>query len=192
MPLVFALHSFPRQNSTICHFYEQDVLRFTTSLFRKNTVMMNRRNFAALGATALAATAMSGPAFAQQSTSGKPTSKMSHDYFEACARACSDCQRACDMCSTHCAGLLSQGKKKHAVTLATCQDCADICATAAQIVSRGGPFAALVCKSCADACDRCGEECEKFPDDKHMKMCAEECRKCETACREMVKHVGQV
>lgn len=113
------------------------------------------------------------------------------EAYQKCAQACSDCQRACDMCATHCAHLMHAGQSEHMTTLATCLDCADFCAAAAQIVARGGPFAGLMCQSCAEACARCAEACEKFPDDEHMKKCAEECRKCEKACLEMVEHVGQ-
>ena len=108
----------------------------------------------------------------------------------ACAKACSDCQRECDLCSSHCARMLNDGKKEHYTTLQTCRDCADVCATAAQITSRGGPFAKQICDACADVCARCGEACAKIADDPHMKRCAEECRKCEKACREMNKHVS--
>jgi hypothetical protein len=105
----------------------------------------------------------------------------------ACAAACSDCQRSCDGCATHCAHLLFEGQKAHFATLATCQDCATVCAAASQIVARGGPFSHVICTACADACERCAKECEKFPGDMHMKACAQECRKCEKACREMLK-----
>jgi hypothetical protein len=88
--------------------------------------------------------------------------------------------------------LLSQGKKEHATTLRTCEDCADHCGSAARITARQGPFADLICTACAQACARCGKECEKFPEDAHMKKCAEECRKCEKACREMLKHTDAV
>ena len=90
---------------------------------------------------------------------------------------------------THCARLLSEGKKEHLATLGTCQDCANVCTAAAQIVSRGGPFSALICESCAEACARCRKECEKFAGDQHMKKCADECQKCEKACREMAKEM---
>jgi hypothetical protein len=113
------------------------------------------------------------------------------EYYDKCARACSDCQRSCDSCSTHCAHLLAEGKKEHHKTLATCQDCATHCAAAASIVARKGPFSDLICKACAEACERCGKACEAFPGDKHMKQCAEECRRCEKACREMLEHTGK-
>jgi hypothetical protein len=110
--------------------------------------------------------------------------------MQACAKACSDCQRACDTCTTYCAHLMAEGKKEYLTTLMSCQDCAAVCAAAAQIVSRGGPHSVLICECCAKACDQCGTACEKFSDDKQMKSCAEECRRCEKACRAMIKHMG--
>jgi hypothetical protein len=116
---------------------------------------------------------------------------MEHDaMMMACAKACSDCQRMCDMCTTHCGHMLADGKKEHAMSLATCQDCATFCAASSQIVARGGPYSAIICKACMECCAKCAMECEKHPDDKHMKMCAEECRKCEKSCTDMVKHMG--
>jgi len=148
--------------------------------------MLDRRQFAAAGLSAIALSAAGSAAQAQDKNEHAEHNEM----LMSCAKACSDCQRACDMCATHCSHLLADGKKEHAVTLATCQDCADFCVAAAQIVSRGGPFASLVCEGCAEACAKCAKQCEKFPDDKHMKMCADECRRCEKACREMTKHSG--
>lgn len=162
----------------------------------KDIPMLGRREFGIAGLSAVALAAVEGSALAQGKTKPKAKAKgdahhAEHDeMLQACAKACSDCQRACDTCSTHCAHLLAEGEKAHLTTLATCQDCADFCAAASQIVARGGPFSALICESCADACARCGEACEKFPDDAHMKMCAEECRKCEKACKAMVQHAG--
>jgi len=121
--------------------------------------------------------------------------KKGHDHhamFEKCATACNDCQRMCDMCTTHCAKMVAEGKKEHFTSMQTCQDCATHCAAAAAIVARHGPFSDLICKACAEACAKCGKECEKFPDDAHMKKCAAECRKCEQACKEMLTHLPHV
>ena len=102
-----------------------------------------------------------------------------HDAaYQACAKACNDCQRACDACTTHCAKLVADGKKEHLTTLKECQDCATCCSACAQVCARGGPQTALMSECCAKCCDQCAKACEKFPDDKHMKACAEECRKC--------------
>jgi len=106
-----------------------------------------------------------------------------------CAKACNDCQRECDDCVLHCTEMLVAGKKEHARILGTCNDCANLCSVAAQIVARQGPMSMTICDACAKACNTCAATCEKFPDDEQMKRCALECRKCEKACREMLKHV---
>ena len=111
-------------------------------------------------------------------------------HFQECAKACASCMRECEACARHCAGQIVLGKKEHALTLGTCSDCGDICATAAKITARGGPVSATVCEACAKVCDTCAAACEKFPNDDHMKQCAKECRDCAKACREMLKHVG--
>ena len=152
--------------------------------------MIGRREFGLTGLSALALAAIEGSAFAQAPQPSGGVHHMEHDdKLQTCAKACSDCQRECDSCATHCANQTAAGEKEHLTTLMTCRDCADFCAAAAQIVARGGPFAGLICQSCAEACARCGKACEKFPDDAHMKQCAKECRECEKACREMLKHV---
>jgi hypothetical protein len=110
------------------------------------------------------------------------------EVYDRCARACNECQRSCDACATHCARLLAEGRKHHIRTLHECQDCATVCSAAAQVVAREGPFADLICQSCASACERCAKACAEHRDDRIMKVCAEECRKCERACREMLKH----
>ena len=143
--------------------------------------MIGRREFASAGIAVGAMAAMGSSVKAADAQHAHH-----NDAMMECAKACSDCQRACDSCSTHCAHQVKDGKAEHMATLATCQDCADFCAAASQIVSRGGPFSSEICKSCAEACTKCAAACEKFPNDQHMTMCAEECRKCEKACRGMV------
>jgi hypothetical protein len=112
-------------------------------------------------------------------------------HFESCAKACADCMRACESCASHCVHLVADGKKDHLKTTGTCVDCAEFCAAAAKIVSRQGPMALTICEACAKACDQCAGECEKFPDDTHMKECAKACRDCAKECREMPKHLGK-
>ena len=111
-------------------------------------------------------------------------------HFMQCAKACAACQIECDSCAAHCANLVAGGQKEHLTTLRTCQDCADICKTAASSSARGGPFAREICEACAKACDGCAKACEKHPDDKHMASCAKACRDCAKACRDMIGHLG--
>jgi hypothetical protein len=109
--------------------------------------------------------------------------------FAACAMACADCSNSCASCYHHCAGLVAAGKKGHARTMILCNDCAEVCSTAAKLTSRQSPFAVIVCETCAKTCDECGAACAKFSDDKHMTDCARACKDCATACREMIKHL---
>jgi hypothetical protein len=153
--------------------------------------MIGRREFSALGLSAAALAALQATGLGQdrpKRSANAPRHDEHNEAFQECAEACSDCQRACDTCATHCAHLMHAGEGEHVTTLMTCQDCADICACASQCCARGGPFVGLICEASAEACSKCAEECEKFPDDKHMAACAKECRKCERACRGMLKH----
>jgi hypothetical protein len=152
---------------------------------------MNTLKFGRIGAMACGLSLIALVGFAQQLPQIQPGAHAEHsEMLQMCAKACADCQLSCDSCSTHCARMLNDGQKEHLASLMTCQDCADVCSAASQIVSRGGPFSNVICSACADACGRCAKECEKFPNDKHMKTCAEECRKCEKSCQGMVKHVA--
>ncbi len=117
-----------------------------------------------------------------------------HDHgmvFDACAKACADCSNSCASCYHHCVGLVSAGKQDHAKTMILCNDCAEVCATAAKLTSRHSPFSGIVCETCAKTCDECGAACTKSSDDKHMTDCAKACKDCATACRAMIKHLGK-
>lgn len=147
--------------------------------------MIRRREFAIAGMStaALAALHVAGLAHDRKSDAGGKDARL-----ETCSKACSDCQRECDRCATYCAGILSKGTDHHLMTLMSCQDCAEVCATASQIVARGGPHADLICHACAETCTRCAKECDQHAaNDKVMARCAEECRRCEKACREMMR-----
>ena len=115
-----------------------------------------------------------------------------HDSPEMtkCEKACVDCAKECESCFHHCAMMLAQGKKEHLRSLQTCNDCGVLCAVAAKLIARHGPFVGLTCDACGKACDLCGAECEKFTGDEHMKKCATACRDCAKACRDMVKVTG--
>jgi hypothetical protein len=172
---------------TIVRAYRETSLE---NLTLRSTTMIGRRQFALNSVSAAAAAAFGSSLYAADGKRPAAHDHSEDDVFASCAKACSDCQRACDSCSTHCTHLLLEGEKEHAVTLGTCLDCSDFCAAASQIVSRKGPFAALICESCATACDRCATECEKFPKDEHMMACAEECRRCEKACKAMLPQIA--
>src|SRR5438067_13800452 len=100
-------------------------------------------------------------AWPQVRADDKDADKGHHQHaFDACAKACNECQRQCDSCFKHCLALIAEGKKEHARTAQTCNDCGEVCAVAARVVSRQGPLSVSVCEGCAKACDVCGDACE--------------------------------
>jgi hypothetical protein len=107
--------------------------------------------------------------------------------MQKCLEACLDCANQCETCFVHCTGLVASGKKEHVPTLKSCVDCGDLCTVAAKIIARDGALVGPACEGCAKGCDACATQCEKFPDDEHMKACAKSCRDCSKACQEMLK-----
>jgi len=113
--------------------------------------------------------------------------KSASDQYARCAKACIDCRKACTACSKHCVSMVAAGMKEHVKSKSLADDCADICAAAANITARRGPMSAAICAACAKACDACGAECRKWPAMEPMKYCAQSCSDCAKACREMLK-----
>ena len=72
-----------------------------------------------------------------------------------------------------------------------CQDCADICATASNVISRqtdydSGVTRALL-EACVLICKSSGDECEQHAQThEHCRVCLGACRRCEQACRDLL------
>jgi hypothetical protein len=139
---------------------------------------MNRRKVLMAGGWALTGASLAA-ASEQQSSSTRQSHSEHHGKVVA------DCFRECESCREHCLGLVAAGRQEHLQAHKYCADCASFCAAATSIISRDGPFVALIAQSCAKACDRCATECEKFREDSHMKRCAEACRDCAKTCTEL-------
>ncbi len=108
------------------------------------------------------------------------------DIYAPCAKACADCEKKCTACNKHCAGMIRAGMKEHERSYRLSADCRELCASAAKIVARRGPLSVAVCTACAEACEKCGAECGKYPDMTEMKACAVSCDVCAKACRTMI------
>lgn len=100
-----------------------------------------------------------------------------------CIDNCLECAKTCLETARHC--LEKGGEHAAAAHITALLDCAEICETSANFMSRGSDTHPKVCEACAEACDRCAEACEKFPDDDVMRRCAEICRRCAASCRDM-------
>lgn len=117
-----------------------------------------------------------------------PASDSPHaSHMLKCATVCSECQVQCDSCSSHCAMLVTEGKKEHAKCMSMCVDCAECCKMCASLCARQSALSAYACECCVKSCNDCAAACEKFPDDKTMLACAKSCRNCVKECEAMAK-----
>jgi len=109
---------------------------------------------------------------------------VSHDTaMSSGIRAALDCHTVCLEAIDHC--LAKGGEHASADHIKLLQDCAEICQTAANFMTRESTLHAETCRVCAQVCERCAESCEQMPDDEMMRRCAEACRRCAESCREM-------
>lgn len=110
---------------------------------------------------------------------------MSHEKFQSCIDACSECAVECNHCATECLHEKEVAKLTRCIQLD--RDCAAICSLAVDFMSRNSEYAYQVCELCAEICTACAEECEKNSHLNHCKKCAGVCRRCAEECRAMSK-----
>jgi hypothetical protein len=107
-----------------------------------------------------------------------------------CIAACVECAAACVACADAC--LLEQNVAALRRCIRLNQDCADLCAATARVLSRlsDGDIRALrhQLEACALICATCGAECRQHAQHhEHCKVCADVCRRCEEQCRKAVR-----
>lgn len=81
------------------------------------------------------------------------------------------------------------GEHVEAEHIRTLMDCAQICITSADFMSRGSPWHADLCGVCANICEQCAMSCDAL-EGAEMKQCADECRRCADECRHMAKRAA--
>lgn len=101
---------------------------------------------------------------------------------QSCIEACYSCAVACDQCAAAC--LQEQDVKVMARCISLDLDCAAICRTAAELMSRNSGSSKELCLLCAKVCDECSVECSKHPMD-HCQECGVACKRCAEECRRM-------
>lgn len=107
--------------------------------------------------------------------------------MRACIEACHSCHQVCIETITHC--LTMGGEHAEAGHIGTLMDCAQICNTSADFMSRGSSWHADICAICADICEQCAMSCDAL-EGAEMKRCAQECRRCAEECRRMAKQAA--
>ncbi|AGY57797.1 four-helix bundle copper-binding protein [Gloeobacter kilaueensis] len=64
-------------------------------------------------------------------------------------------------------------------------DCAELCQTHANLMSRQSEFHVRVSPLCAEACNRAATACEMLKDDPQAQACAKACRLASESCEKM-------
>ncbi len=111
----------------------------------------------------------------------------------ACIEACFECAQACTACADAC--LSEDMVAELTKCIRTNTDCAAICATTVQVLSRHTGYDANITRAqlqaCIAACKACGDECSQHADmHDHCKVCAEACRACEQACEALLDGIA--
>jgi hypothetical protein len=104
------------------------------------------------------------------------------DALIACSQACTACADAC---------LSEEAVVDLTKCIRTNLDCADICDTAARVLSRHTGYDANVSRTlleaCITVCRACALECGQHADmHEHCAVCAEACERCESTCRSLL------
>jgi hypothetical protein len=104
--------------------------------------------------------------------------------MDECIRNCTECHTICMKTVIHCLGV--GGKHADQAHIRMLLDCAQICATSADFMTRGSPLHRLTCGACAEICQQCADDCERMAEgDQRMIECVEMCRRCAASCRDM-------
>src|SRR6476469_6121420 len=81
-----------------------------------------------------------------------------------CQQLCADCHRVClETITGYC--LLRGGVHAEPHHLTMMMDCAQICQTSADFLSRGSPNHGVTCHACAQLCELCADDCERLDDE---------------------------
>ncbi len=108
----------------------------------------------------------------------------SEQEMDKCARQCGECQDECERTIQHC--LEMGGPHAAADHIRLMMDCAQICATSHDFMTRRSDLHGHTCAACAAVCEACAADCERLAGgDEAMKRCAETCRRCAEMCRKM-------
>jgi hypothetical protein len=109
--------------------------------------------------------------------------RLQNSKYQSCIDACNACAESCELCATSC--LREEEVKMLSRCIQLDRDCASVCWTASQLMSRDSEYVKQICNICAELCDACAEECERHQHMEHCKLCAQACRKCAEECRKM-------
>ena len=110
------------------------------------------------------------------------THEMTREMQE-CIDNCTRCHAICLETAHRCLHLGGKHAEAHHITLLL--DCAEICQTSANFMTRGSDQHGITCGACAEICRRCEEACRSMGNDDMMRKCADACARCASSCEQM-------
>ena len=104
---------------------------------------------------------------------------------EVCVTECMECHRVCMETVAH---SLRQGEPYvEAEHLRLLLDCAQICQTGIDFITRGSDTVCQICEVAAYICEKTAVSCSRWADtDPQMKRCADVCERCAECCRRIM------
>jgi hypothetical protein len=108
--------------------------------------------------------------------------------MRGCIEICTECHRSCLETVQQC--LRMGGKHADPEHIRLLLDCAEICETSADFMTRASPLHHLTCGACAEICRACADACRRLGD-AAMKACADVCERCAESCARMAGHSRQ-
>ena len=103
--------------------------------------------------------------------------------MQECRDNCTECHTICTETVEHCLSL--GGEHAAPDHIRTLLDCAQICQTSADFLTRSSEHHATICAACAELCRACEAECRSMGDDETMARCADVCARCAESCEQM-------
>jgi len=104
--------------------------------------------------------------------------------LQDCLSKCEECYRDCTRTVQYC--LEKGGHHATAPHIKLLLDCAEICQTNANFLTRSSAMHQATCEACAKICDACAKECEAMSaNDPQMKKCADSTLACAKSCKKM-------
>ena len=107
------------------------------------------------------------------------------ETVEACIAACNECSRICLGHVRHCLDI--GGDHADADHIAMLLTCAQVCSTAAELMTLDSEWHPTFCDLCAQVCEECADACAAMDD---MEECTAACRQCAQSCRQMVSEIS--
>jgi hypothetical protein len=112
------------------------------------------------------------------------TSRQADCPFLTCVDNCARCHRQCILALNYC--IKKGGKYADPEHIQTLLDCAQMCQTSTDFMTRQSKFHDKVCQVCSEICAKCADSCAALNDDK-LADCVEMCRKCSESCKKMAE-----